>query len=248
MVFFFWLVLFLLAACAFLLLLFLVGREFYEQYRGSRAVNCPENGQAVAVAFDAGHAAATRLVGKPALRLAECTRWPERADCGQQCIADAAQTAPYTQGEADVPTAKAVYHIPVLLAAFAAWALGAVWHSHYLFRAEWMEAVGLSRMQVHQLVWRLFPHLLSLAMPLLFAYGVAAALAWNKRKGFWRGLLTAAIFWAALCAASLGSFNIAAISPELLKLELAYTFMASLLIGAVVGGLSGRLTEQAFAK
>jgi Protein of unknown function (DUF1761) len=91
-----------------------------------------------------------------------------------------------------------IYHLPVLIATFAAWVLGAIWHSRYLFRARWMEAVGLSRSEVHQMVWRLAPHLLSLAVPLLFAYGVAWLLAWNKEKGVPRGVVTSMLLWAAV--------------------------------------------------
>lgn len=243
----FWLVLFVLAATAFLMVPFLVGREFYLQYRGSRAVTCPENGQSVAVSLDAFHAATSQLAGKPKFHLAQCTRWPERADCGQQCVADALRAAPYTKGEVAPPAAKSIYHLPVLIAAFAAWALGAIWHSHYLFRADWIQAVGLSRPQVHQLVWRLYPHLLTVAVPLLFAYGVAWVLALSKRIGLWHGLVTALILWAALAGVSLGTRDLAGIPAELLKLELAYTLLASALVGMVIGGLGGKLNTQVFA-
>lgn len=243
----FWFALFLLAACAFLMLPFLVGHELYMQYRGARAVTCPENRQLVSVSFDALHAATTKLVGAPRLRIAECTRWPERADCGQQCIAEAERTAPYVKGEVAPPKAKAVDHIPVLIAAFAAWLLGAVWHSHYLFRDEWTQAIGLSRLEVHQLVWRLFPHLLTIAVPLLFAYGVAWALTLSKQKGIGRGLLTALVLWAALCGVTLGVTDLEGVSPVLLRLELVYTFIASALVGAIIGGLSGKLAEHIFS-
>jgi hypothetical protein len=39
---------------------------------------------------------------------------------------------------------------------------------------------------------------------------------------------------------------VAGISTDLLKMETAYTFLASIVIGAIVGGLSGRLVEEAF--
>jgi len=56
------------------------------KFRGLRVVNCPENRQPVGVVVDAGHVAATALAGAPQLRLTSCTRWPERAGCGQQCL------------------------------------------------------------------------------------------------------------------------------------------------------------------
>jgi hypothetical protein len=41
----------------------------------------------VAVEVDAAHAALTASQGRPHLRLEACTRWPERAGCGQECLA-----------------------------------------------------------------------------------------------------------------------------------------------------------------
>ena len=58
----------------------------YTKYRGVRVITCPENRKAAGVVIDAWHAAATMIHSAPELRLQFCTRWPERADCGQECI------------------------------------------------------------------------------------------------------------------------------------------------------------------
>jgi hypothetical protein len=55
-------------------------------YRGTRVVVCPESREAAAVQVDAGHAALSASRGRPQLRLELCTRWPERAGCGQECL------------------------------------------------------------------------------------------------------------------------------------------------------------------
>jgi hypothetical protein len=60
--------------------------DAYLLYRGQRVVVCPESRQYVAVEVDAVHAAATATEGAPELRLSSCTRWPERADCDQDCV------------------------------------------------------------------------------------------------------------------------------------------------------------------
>jgi hypothetical protein len=56
------------------------------KYRGQRVITCPENQRPAGVVVDARHAAATALGKAPELRLASCSRWPERAGCGQQCL------------------------------------------------------------------------------------------------------------------------------------------------------------------
>ena len=55
-------------------------------YRGSRVVTCPENHRPAGVALNAARAASTAFVGSPNLRLSTCSRWPEKAGCGQECL------------------------------------------------------------------------------------------------------------------------------------------------------------------
>lgn len=240
----FWFVLVLVGACIILIIPLFVGLEFYGQYRGARAVTCPENHQQVAVGLDALHAAATGLAGRTKLRVVECTRWPERADCGQECLTEASRRLLYTKHEAVRSVEKRIYHLPVLIAAFVAWALGAIWHSHYLFRSEWMAAIGLNRFQVHQLVWQLTPHLVTIGATLLFAYGVAWWLARTQRKGAWRGVAVAIALWALVAGTSLASTGLANLSAELLKIELSYTFIASVLMGVIIGGLDSQYRRR----
>ena len=56
------------------------------KYHGRMVITCPENQKPAGVSVDTRHAVATGLGGKPDLRLADCSRWPERAGCGQQCL------------------------------------------------------------------------------------------------------------------------------------------------------------------
>jgi hypothetical protein len=55
-------------------------------YRGTRIVTCPETRRPVAVELKPGIATAGSLVGEPILELRSCTRWPERRNCGQECV------------------------------------------------------------------------------------------------------------------------------------------------------------------
>jgi hypothetical protein len=58
----------------------------YWKFKGTRVVTCPETRQAVAVEVDAGRAALTAARGNLSLRLQDCSRWPARRDCGQECL------------------------------------------------------------------------------------------------------------------------------------------------------------------
>lgn len=58
----------------------------YLQMRGTRVVACPENEQPAAVTVDARRAALTAAAGHEHLRLDSCSRWPEKAGCGQECL------------------------------------------------------------------------------------------------------------------------------------------------------------------
>ena len=60
----------------------------YSKFRGVRLVSCPETAKPAAVEIDAKHAALSRCMGKLDLRLKSCSRWPERRDCEQQCLAE----------------------------------------------------------------------------------------------------------------------------------------------------------------
>jgi len=235
--------LFLIGLAALVVMPLLVGREFYKQYSGIRVVSCPENHEQVAVRLDARRAALTQLAGHPTIRLADCSRWPEHANCGQDCIPQAMHVEPYHEGEV-APAAGPIFHLPVFVAAFAAWAIGAIWHSQYLFRARWTEAAGLSRSDVHQLVWQLTPHLVTFAAPLLFAYAVAMVLAAIGKHGPILGGLVAIAMWAFFVGVVVTIAGIGAFSRDLLVLELGYTLIAAAVIGLTIGELNGKRVRR----
>jgi hypothetical protein len=61
----------------------------YLRYRGNRLVTCPETHRPAAVHVNAGKAAARAFWGqrhKEDVRLDQCSRWPEKKDCGQDCL------------------------------------------------------------------------------------------------------------------------------------------------------------------
>ena len=56
------------------------------RYRGTKIVTCPETGRPTIVEVDALHASMTSTVGLPDIRLENCSRWPLKQQCGQQCL------------------------------------------------------------------------------------------------------------------------------------------------------------------
>lgn len=62
------------------------GVRAYFRLRGKRLVTCPETHAPAAVDVAAGEAALGAFVNEPTFRLQECSRWPEREDCGQECL------------------------------------------------------------------------------------------------------------------------------------------------------------------
>ena len=243
----FGLVFFLLMSALILLLPALLAHEVHHAYSAPRAVTCPETHQQVGVTLDAQHVVLSALRDAPRFRLSGCTRWPERAKCAQGCLPEALHTEPYTQGEVQpFRTIRQIYHVPILLAAFAAWYAGMIWHSAYLFRERWTAALGLTPDQLKQLLHWYSPHLLSVAACLLFAYGVAWIQTWLSRKGFWHGILSAMLLWAALAVTTLPS--VTSLPGDLLMIEASYTLVATILVGAIVGGLSGKLVIPVLEK
>jgi uncharacterized protein DUF1761 len=236
----FWLVLLLVGACIILLMPALWGKQIYNSYHDPRTVNCPETHAPVSVRFDALRAAITGITGPPKLRLVDCSRWPERADCGQECIPDAAQSKPAQVSPIAPPAQPRVFHLPVLVAAAAAWVLGMVWHSEYLFRPQWMAALNLSDRQTRDLAEMWAPHLLTVGACLLFAYGVAWIMSWLRDRSLFLGIRVAVSFWLLMVAILLAVTRVT-IPNDLLWIEGIYTFLAALLIGAIVGGVPRRI-------
>ena len=58
------------------------------RYRGTRIVTCPETKKPAIVEVDSLHASLTSTVGLPDIRLEECSRWPIKEQCGQECLID----------------------------------------------------------------------------------------------------------------------------------------------------------------
>ena len=58
------------------------------RFRGARIVTCPETNKPTIVEVDALHASLTSAVGLADIRLKDCSRWPIKEQCGQECLMD----------------------------------------------------------------------------------------------------------------------------------------------------------------
>jgi hypothetical protein len=81
---------YLVVALAAILAAFLVRRLAMTsrawRFHGDMLVICPENRQPAEVNVNMLRAAVGELVGRPHLELNDCSRWPERAGCEQDCL------------------------------------------------------------------------------------------------------------------------------------------------------------------
>jgi hypothetical protein len=84
-------VLIVIGGFAYIVLPLMMAR--FAKYRGRRLVTCPETNKPAAVEVDAFRAALSAVVGHDEIRLQSCSRWPERAGCGQECLREL-QAAP----------------------------------------------------------------------------------------------------------------------------------------------------------
>ena len=239
MLFLIWAFLFLTAACLILFMPALWGKHIYNTYRGDRTVNCPETHSPVTVRFNAFRAAISGLSGKPKLSLATCTRWPERAGCDQACIPDAERAVPISHAIVR-PVTERIAHLPALVAAGVAWVVGVVWHSEYVFRSAWANMVGLTDQEAHDLARTWTPHLLTVAACLLFSYAVACLLVWVGSRSIWRGIQMSVSLWLLITGVLIVVARWA-FDTQVLWIEGGYTFLASLIVGTLVGGLPRRV-------
>lgn len=232
----FWFLLFVVGTCLVLLMPAVWGKQIYNTYHGARTVKCPETHAPVKVRFRALRAAFTGLSGRPKLRLADCSRWPVHADCGQECIPDAEKSAPIQVVRAASPQKNRICHLPVLLAAAAAWVLGMAWHSEYLFRPRWMNAMNLDDHYTRVLAKMWMPHLLTVAACLLFAYAVGAVVAWMGKRTLFSGVQVALLLWVVVMTTNMVATR-SEVTPQFMWIEGGYTFVGALLVGAIVGAV-----------
>ena len=61
-------------------------RDAYKRFRYRKVLTCPETEGLADVQLRAGWAAVTAVFGKPALRVKDCSMWPGKKRCAQECV------------------------------------------------------------------------------------------------------------------------------------------------------------------
>ncbi len=79
--------LFFIGACLVTGLPVALSLQNYYKNRGRQSVICPDSQQPVDVEVDRKFGFWAALRGQEHSRLQSCSRWPEKGDCGQECLA-----------------------------------------------------------------------------------------------------------------------------------------------------------------
>ncbi len=58
----------------------------FQRYRNKRLRACPETGGPAEINIDAQRAAFSSAFGRPLLKIKNCTLWPKKKGCGEDCI------------------------------------------------------------------------------------------------------------------------------------------------------------------
>jgi hypothetical protein len=61
----------------------------YRRSKARRTVTCPETSQSALIAIDRRNAVLMHVIGDHRQRIRACSRWPERRECAQDCLARA---------------------------------------------------------------------------------------------------------------------------------------------------------------
>jgi hypothetical protein len=81
-----WIVVAAIIAVAVCYVLLPVVADTFRRFRTKKSLRCPETGREAEVGIDAGRAALTSAFGRALLRVKNCSLWPERKECAQDCV------------------------------------------------------------------------------------------------------------------------------------------------------------------
>lgn len=83
-----WITVAAIVGLAMIYVLFPVAAHTFQHYRKKRVLPCPEETTLAEVNVDARHAAFSSTLGKPILRVRDCSLWPKRRGCRERCLSE----------------------------------------------------------------------------------------------------------------------------------------------------------------
>jgi hypothetical protein len=69
----------------------------WRRFRGAHVAHCPQSNTLALVTVDIGRAITTAVWDSADVRVASCSRWPEREGCGQLCVSQIAASPALTR-------------------------------------------------------------------------------------------------------------------------------------------------------
>ena len=126
--------------------------------------------------------------------------------------------------------------LAVLVAAIVHFCLGMFWYSPYLFGNQWLNAIGKTQQQTQQTPM-LMPIVASFIYYLLMAYVLAWVIVRSGEQSAKRGVAVAFVMWFAFVVTTSGiQYGFEGRPGALYVINLGYTLIGMLLMGAIVGG------------
>ena len=130
----------------------------------------------------------------------------------------------------------------VLMAAVAAWMLGALWYS--LLSKTWMSAAGVSKAQIEETsgsVRGFLPFVLALVAAVVMAWVLAGIMGHLGQLTIKNGIISGAFCWLGFTLPTMAvNYTFGQRRPLLLLIDGAYWLAALIVMGAIIGGLGIR--------
>ena len=126
--------------------------------------------------------------------------------------------------------------LAVLVAAIVHFCLGMFWYSPYLFGNQWLNAIGKTQQQTQQTPM-LMPIVASFVYYLLMAYVLAWVIVRSGEQSAKRGVAVAFVMWFAFVVTTSSiQYGFEGRPAALYCINVGYTLVGMLLMGAIVGG------------
>lgn len=85
-----WITVAAIVGLALIYVLFPVAEYTFQRYRKKKVLRCPEEMTLAEINIDARYAAFSSTLGKPHLRVSDCSLWPKRKGCRENCLSHTA--------------------------------------------------------------------------------------------------------------------------------------------------------------